>query len=51
MIDREQPDKPLLNLAQELLGKGDPQAGLIEELLAEDFDAEDYVIRRLLDEV
>lgn len=51
MIDSEQPDKPLLSLALGLLGDDDPRARLIEELLATDFDAEDYVIRQLVDEV
>lgn len=51
MTDRDQPEKPLLSLASELLGEDDPQARLLEDLLIDSFDSQAFALGQLLDEV
>jgi hypothetical protein len=51
MTDRDQPEKPLLSLASEMLGEDDPEKRLLEELMAGDFDSQAFALRQLLDEI
>ncbi|MDQ3724431.1 MAG: hypothetical protein M3335_00840 [Actinomycetota bacterium] len=50
MTDHDQPENPLLSIASELLGEDDSQVQLLEDLLADDFDSQQFAIRQLLDE-
>lgn len=44
-------DEVLLTLARELLGDEDERVQLLEALLTPSFDAEDFALEQLLDEV
>ena len=48
MTDSEQPETTLQSIASELLGEDDPQVHLLEDLLADDFDAQAFALGQLL---